>query len=110
MNPFITEPVHRNSRRKRGHDYCAPCIYLITATELEGRPALASFSAEGTFTRTQLGELIIQEIDLIPKYHHEIQIYEKTVMPDHIHIVLHVRQRLSRPLGSELAGFFLTTW
>ena len=106
MNPFITEPVHRNSRRKRGHDYCAPCIYLITATELAGRPALALFTAEGTFTRTQLGELINQEIDLIPKYHNEIQIYERMVMPDHIHIVLHVRQRLSRPLGSELAGFF----
>ena len=34
FHPYRIEPVRRNSRRCIGHDYCEPCIYMITATPI----------------------------------------------------------------------------
>ena len=55
---------------------------------------------------TELGERIAQEIKNIPLHHKEMRILRFVVMPEHIHFVLHVKERLTRKLGSELAGFF----
>jgi len=55
---------------------------------------------------TELGERIAQEIKNIPVHHKEMRILRFVVMPEHIHFVLHVKERLTRKLGSELAGFF----
>lgn len=62
FNPYRIEPVRRNSRRCIGHDYCEPCIYMITATEHPGRPALAFVNASAVMERTALGEAVYQEI------------------------------------------------
>lgn len=53
-----------------------------------------------------LGEAIRHEILEIPAHHPEMSILRFVVMPDHIHFVLYVKERLKRMLGSELAGFF----
>lgn len=55
---------------------------------------------------TELGERIAQEIKNIPLHHKEMRILRFVVMPEHIHFILHVKERLKRKLGSELAGFF----
>lgn len=55
---------------------------------------------------TELGERIAQEIKRIPVHHKEMRILRFVVMPEHIHFILHVKERLKRKLGSELAGFF----
>ncbi len=111
-------------QRKRGqrayfHDYCAPGYYLITATVEEGAYSLRllskmpDISVEKLKTRdmiipvlTDLGMLIQKEIECIPKYHPKLEVKRYVIMPDHIHMVIFVRDRLERKLGSELAGFF----
>lgn len=55
---------------------------------------------------SELGERIETEILDIPKYHPEIKILRFVIMPDHIHIVIGVMERLRKKLGYELAGFF----
>ncbi len=55
---------------------------------------------------TPLGELIKQELLSVPIYHPEFGIERFVIMPDHIHFVVNVKKRLSKPLGSLLAGFF----
>lgn len=54
---------------------------------------------------TELGERIAQEIKDIPLHHKEMRILRFVVMPEHIHFILHVKERLKRKLGSELSGF-----
>lgn len=105
FNPHRTKPVRRNSRRCSGHDYCEPCIYLITATVQPGRPALAFVNARAVMERTALGEAVYQEIVGIHAFHTQIVVYAMVVMPDHIHIVMHVKERLPKPLGQVLNGF-----
>ena len=106
FNPYRIEPVRRNSRRCIGHDYCEPCIYMITATERPGRPALAFVNASAVMERTTIGEAVYQEIVGIHAFHPQIVVYALVVMPDHIHIVMHVKERLPKPLGQVLNGFF----
>ena len=105
FNPYRIEPVRRNSRRCIGHDYCEPCIYMITATERPGRPALAFVNASAVMERTTIGEAVYQEIVGIHGFHPQIVVYALVVMPDHIHIVMHVKERLPKPLGQVLNGF-----
>ena len=103
---YKTEPTHRNSRRCIKHDYLAPGIYLITANQYYGAPPMSRIHDKAQLTLTPLGEAIHREIYDINRHHPEIVVYQHVVMPDHIHIVLHVVKQLSRHLGQELAGFF----
>lgn len=106
----------KHPKRAFFHDYCRPGDYLITATALPGSPRLsevADLSMEDirkgkTFITalSPFGRIIHEEILAIPSFHSEMRIRQFVIMPDHIHIVLNVRQRLKRMLGSELAGFF----
>ncbi|MDE6273054.1 MAG: hypothetical protein K2M31_08630 [Muribaculaceae bacterium] len=106
-------------RRARFHDYMAPGYYLITATAIEGDFQLRRLSvmpnisperlkSEGMIlpVLTPLGKKIEAEIRALPLYHPLLAIKRYVIMPDHIHFVLHVKERLTRKLGSELAGFF----
>lgn len=106
----------KHTKRAFFHDYCAPGYYLITATALPGSPRFSEIPYEnlaeikkGTMMipdHTPLGEAIKNEILDIPAHHPEMRIHRFVVMPDHIHFVLQVKERLKRMLGRELAGFF----
>lgn len=106
----------KHAKRAFFHDYCAPGYYLITATALPGSPRLSEIPDERLNNikkgemiipdHTPLGEAIKQAILDISTHHPEMSILRFVVMPDHIHFVLKVKERLKRMLGSELAGFF----
>lgn len=109
---------YSGTRTKRAffHDYCAPGYYLITATALPGSPRFSEIPIDNRPNQkngemiipnhSPLGEAIKHEILDIPVHHPEMRILRFVVMPDHIHFVLDVKERLKRKLGSELAGFF----
>lgn len=106
---------HRDSRRSFSHDYCSPSYYMITVTTTDGSPALSMIPdidlpelKRGEMIMplpTELGKLIQKEIMDIPRHHREIRIMRFVLMPDHIHVVMGVKERLKRKLGNELAGF-----
>lgn len=114
--PAPTVGAAKRPKRALFHDYCAPGVYLITATTLPGSPRLSEIPDTGAAEikkgemiipkHTALGEMIKDEIQSIPSHHPEMRILRFVVMPDHIHFVLSVNGRLKRKLGSELAGFF----
>lgn len=106
----------KHPKRAFFHDYCSPGFYLITATTLPGSPRLSEIP-EPDANEIRKGEMIIpdntplgykvkEEIRSIPVYHPEMKILRYVIMPDHIHFVLQVTERLKRMLGCELAGFF----
>ena len=111
-----TPAQHKDSRRGWFHDYCSPGYYHITATAHPGSPrfcklpacSAAQLKGEGMLmpVLTPLGERIRAEIQGIPTHHPKLRIIRFVVMPDHIHMVVHVQERLERMLGRELSGFF----
>ncbi len=104
-----TEPKRRQTRRAYGHDYKAPGVYMITMTAEGGRPPLSAVSrgADGKLRveLTTLGALVGEAINGISRHTPQLEVRSFVVMPDHIHILLWVRERLERDLGQYIAGF-----
>lgn len=109
-------PLLKKPRRAKFHDYTGIGYYHITASVIDKSISLSSMPYVDTRRlnnrdmiipdHSELGELIRTEIRDIPKYHPKLTINRFVIMPDHIHFVVHVKERLSKKLGSELAGFF----
>lgn len=106
---FRTEPKRRQTRRAYGHDYKAPGVYMITMTAEGHRPPLSAIfrSADGKpqVELTPLGALVGEAITGISRHTPRLEIRASVIMPDHIHFLLWVRERLERDLGQYLAGF-----
>lgn len=110
------EPENKHPRRSYSHDYCSCGYYHITAT-LKERTHLLSSLPDIPLSQLKenvpvypilspLGTKVKEEIQAISSHHPELRILQYVIMPDHIHFVLHVKERLKRMLGYELAGFF----
>lgn len=109
------------ARRAFFHEYCAPGYYLITSTmteEASKKMKLSSLDVDIHIRMAStdkemiipdlspLGESIRKELMVLPDFHPEFEIKRFVIMPDHIHYVLQVKQRLKRKLGQELASFY----
>ena len=101
-------------RRMSGHDYQAPCIYMITLVVKNRKPILGRLCyPNNTVTTpsielTKLGKRVRDEWYNIRIHHPEIQQYTLQIMPDHIHGILHVKERIPIHLG-KIIGFFKKT-
>ncbi|MCM1109786.1 MAG: transposase [Clostridium sp.] len=104
---FKEDFVRHNRSRKRDHDYCFPCKYHITITKavetsdfgrLPERIDLANPDSID-ICRNALGNLIAKTVRELPLFEPRIEIYQYKVMPDHLHFLIAVKQRLDRHLG-----------
>ena len=96
--------------RAKWHDYQEPSIYMLTMVTPDRKPlfgALRGSGAEAYIGLTALGEAVAQEIERMPAYKgfESAEIYTYTVMPDHIHVLLRVKERLVHPLGYYVQWF-----
>lgn len=117
MAPWLRrESENKHSRRLYSHDYCSPGFYHITAT-LNEHTHMLSYLPNPPLSELKkneqiypilmpLGEKVNEELIGIPSFHPQLKILQYIIMPDHIHFVLQVKERLKRKLGYELAGFF----
>jgi hypothetical protein len=87
-------------------DYRDPAILLITMVTTDRLPILGKLSGM-TIERTVLGQAVAEEIEKIPTYKEaeSIEIYDYVVMPDHVHILLRIHDRLPKHIGQYLAWF-----
>ncbi len=114
--PKNISPKLKKSHRADFHDYQAKGYYHITATVIDPSVKLSTMpkvdvdrlkNSEMIIPEhSELGEHILAEIKAIPKYHPNLTINRFVIMPDHIHFVVFVKERLNKKLGRELAGFF----
>ncbi len=100
-----------------GWDYKAPCIYQITIaladrrSEALGRLVIDSdgegdpVQVEAHVELTAAGRAVEAQWRRMGELTPAIRPLEIQIMPDHIHGILHVTERLARPLGQILAGF-----
>lgn len=97
------------TRRKRNHDYKGNYTYHIILKKAPGCPNYGSVSGDSSFApgqpgsatilHTNLGKAIQKEIFNFDKRYPFFQIYQFKVMPDHVHILIKVKERLEKHLG-----------
>lgn len=104
---WATDKKPSMKRRCENHDYHDRCIYMITMV-LEGRKPLLGTLASAPQPHVELsplGERVRQCWHDIAKYHPEVETMKLCVMPDHIHGILFVHERMGEHLGRVISGF-----
>lgn len=117
MPPSHSKPDFTPSykRRARHHDYYSACSYHVTICKLKTAPTFGCLKGDcrikvGTpgcayVELNDLGKIIAEEIITIQHFHPIVQIYQYSVMPDHIHILLRITQRSPKALGYYISNF-----
>ena len=112
---FAGEKKPSMLRRCVGHDYTDRQIYMITMVT-EGRRSLfgkvvgrsdAPADSENAphIELSVLGERVAEEWWATSQHHPEIEVIALQMMPDHLHGILFVREKMEKPLGIALRGF-----
>lgn len=95
-------------QRSFTHDYREPCIYMLTVT-VEGRRPLLGFLEGDVYTAhiklTPLGEAVRYELYALCKRYPQLRLLQHQVMPDHVHVILQVVERLEKPIGNLLSSW-----
>lgn len=112
---YAGEKIPSMTRRRLGHDYEARRMYLITITVEGRRPLLGHLvgnsqvpqGAEGGphIVLSPLGQAVEEAWLSISTYHPEVQVVALQLMPDHLHGILFVRERMPQHLGHIIKGF-----
>lgn len=104
--------VAANTKLKRSHwhDYRSPSIYLFTVTVVNREPLLGNVVGDiehASIKLTPVGMAVKREIYVIPQLHPQVQILQYQIMPDHVHLVLRVKERLPEqmPIGNIVAAW-----
>ena len=102
-------------RRRVGHDYTERQIYMVTMTTEGRRPlfgqvvgrsdAPAGDNNAPRIVLSELGTRVQQEWLGIPNYYPEIKIIALQMMPDHLHGILFVKQKMQKDLSRVIRGF-----
>ena len=92
--------------RAKWMDYQDPAIIMLTLVTTDRLPLLGELVGEG-ICLTPLGEFVAEEIRHIPTYKGAagIEVYFFVVMPDHVHILLRIHDRLPLHLGHYIRWF-----
>lgn len=105
-------------RRMEGHDYSDRGIYMITMAiegrkpllgTLHGDPSATEGSRIPQVTLSAMGEKVKECWMSIPFFHPEVKVLKLCIMPDHIHGILFVQEKMEKPLGKIIEGFKIGT-
>ena len=105
------QATRSTKRRKAGHDYCSSCIYMITLVVRDRKPLLGELCGidathDNCWVRpSEWGKLVKKEWAGIPRYYPQVRVLALQLMPDHLHGVIYVTERLPRHLGHVVNGF-----
>lgn len=112
---FAGEKKPSMLRRCVGHDYTDRQIYMITMVTEERRALFGhvvgkSEAPEGSpdephIELSALGKRVADEWWAASLHHPEVEVIALQMMPDHLHGILFVREKMEKPLGMALRGF-----
>ena len=116
---YAGKAIPSMTRRRAGHDYNGRQMYLITMT-VEGRRSLFGHVAgnpdanEGApdaprMMLSQLGEAVERAWLTLGAYYPEVKVLALQMMPDHLHGILFVKERMPYHLGHVVKGFKAAT-
>ena len=112
------ETIHNQHRRSYWHDYRQRGLYMVTMA-IDGRKRLFGTIAGRANGRpgtdeaphvmlSALGRCVLEEeVPKIHRYYPEVEVWRVAIMPDHIHLLLMVRETLrdGKHLGMVVRGF-----
>ena len=107
---------HSMLRRCFEWDYASPCIYMITmtlanrSTPLLGNIVVDSQGKTPEEVRAHLapsvlGQAIMDIWKNIPRFYPQVKPLFLQLMEEHLHGILHVQDRIPKPLGSVIGSF-----
>ena len=112
------ETIQNGHRRASWHDYRLPGIYMLTlVTEgrqrafgtLTGRTRAAKGEPDAPHVElSELGcKVLSEEVPKISEHYPQVEVWKTVVMPDHLHMLVCVREVLpeGRHLGQVVRGF-----
>ena len=112
---FAGEKKPSMQRRCVGHDYTERQMYMVTMVvegrrplfgRVEGRSDAPNGSEDAPrIVLTELGKRVESCWYEIATRHPQIDVVALQLMPDHLHGILFVKEKLERPLGKVLLGF-----
>ena len=112
---FAGEKKPSMHRRCVGHDYTGRQIYMITIVTEGRRPlfgevvgrsdAIEGSDAAPHIVLSELGQRVADEWWAASSHHPEIEVVALQMMPDHLHGILFVKEKMEKPLGMALRGF-----
>ena len=112
---FAGEKRPSMQRRCVGHDYTERQMYMLTMTtegrrplfgEVVGRSSAEADSEDAPCVElSELGRRVEAEWRGIPRYYPQIEVIALQMMPDHLHGILFVRERLPVDLSRVVRGF-----
>ena len=115
QKPFAGEKKPSMLRRMVNHDYKSRQIYMITMVTEGRRPLFGHIigdcdAAKGCpnyphIELSELGKRVSDEWWAASSHHPEIEVIALQMMPDHLHGILFVKEKMENPLGMALRGF-----
>lgn len=116
---FAGKAVPSMTRRREGHDYLGRRMYLITMTVEGRRPLLGAVvgnpeavcgAADAPrMELSPLGKAVEKHWMEISKYHPQIEVLALQLMPDHLHSIIFVKEKMPQHLGMAIKGFKIAT-
>ena len=105
-NGWRREMKQSNHRRAKWMDYQDSSIMLLTMVTTDRLPILGKLQGEKIIL-TELGQKVAEEIERIPTYRgaESIEVCKYVVMPDHVHILLYIHERLPKHIGRYVYWF-----
>jgi REP element-mobilizing transposase RayT len=111
---FAGEKKPSMQRRCVDHDYTARRMYMITMVTEERKPLFGKVVGHSEAVepspevpRIELSPLGIDVARIwqtIGSYHPEVKVVALQMMPDHLHAILFVQEKMEKPLGKVLLG------
>ena len=112
---FAGEKKASMNRRFVGHDYTERMMYMVTMVVEDRRPLLGTVvgradapadSDEAPRTvLSELGQRVSEEWLGIPRYYPQVEVIALQVMPDHIHGILFIKEKMEKDLSRIIRGF-----
>ncbi len=112
------ETIHNQHRRSFWHDYHEAGLYMVTMVVRERKRLFGTIvghasGRQGTddaphVALSELGRRVLEEeVPKISRYYPMVEVWRTAIMPDHIHLLLRVREALpnGKHLGMVVRGF-----
>ena len=84
-------------RRYHGYDYSKGASLFVTMAT-EPRRALFGRIENAAVVLSDLGRLVLESMEAIPRFNPGIRLFEHVLMPDHLHMNLRIEAGLDEPL------------
>ena len=76
------------NRKQKGYDYNRPGVAMVTLKARKGM--WLCLITQDAFTLTDLGKIVQRELGGIHGYYEQVKIGQYQIMPDHLHVMVHV--------------------